>query len=72
MRRIPGDWRCSTPTCQDNLLHGDLVARVPVTRRFDLTDGQWALLEPLLPKGKEARSAAEMHKRHLIDETKLG
>jgi hypothetical protein len=28
---------------------GDLVATLAVTRRFDLTDAQWAILEPLLP-----------------------
>jgi len=37
-----------------NLTTGDLVATMAVTRRFDLTDGQWAVLEPLLPLGKRA------------------
>ena len=26
---------------------------VPVTGRFDLTDAQWAVLEPLLPRGRK-------------------
>ena len=30
------------------------MATMAVTRRFDLTDGQWAVLEPLLPLGKRA------------------
>jgi hypothetical protein len=30
---------------------GDLVP--PVTGRFDLTDAQWTVLEPLLPRGKK-------------------
>jgi hypothetical protein len=29
------------------------VATLPVPRRFDLTDAQWAALAPLLPKGKK-------------------
>jgi hypothetical protein len=33
---------------------GDLVQTIPVTGRFDLTDGQWAVLEPLLPKPKRS------------------
>jgi hypothetical protein len=32
-----------------NLNTGDLVDTLAVARRFDLTDVQWALLEPLLP-----------------------
>src|SRR5207248_3489437 len=52
---------------QDNLLHGDLVASVAVTRRFDLTDGQWALLEPLLPKPKKPGRPPKRSKRQLID-----
>jgi hypothetical protein len=31
---------------------GDLVDTIAVTGRFDLTDAQWAVLEPLLPTGK--------------------
>jgi len=43
------------------------VARVPVTRRFDLTDGQWAVLEPLLPKGRKPGRPPKWSKRQLID-----
>jgi transposase len=42
------------------------VARVAVTRRFDLTDAQWALLEPLLPKPVTGRPP-KWSKRQLID-----
>jgi transposase len=43
------------------------VARVPATRRFDLTDGQWAVLEPLLPVGKKPGRPPTWSKRQLID-----
>jgi transposase len=43
------------------------VASVPVTRRFDLTDRQWAVLEPLLPKGKKPGRPPTWSKRQLID-----
>jgi transposase len=43
------------------------VASVAVTRRFDLTDGQWALLEPLLPRGARAGRPPKWSKRQLID-----
>ncbi|MFE9654712.1 transposase [Micromonospora sp. NPDC006431] len=52
---------------QDNHLHGDLVAGVAVTRRFDLTDAQWAVLEPLLPRPKKAGRPPKWSKRQLID-----
>ena len=39
--------------------HGDLVPTVPVTGRADLTDAQWAVLEPL-PARQETRAAAEI------------
>lgn len=39
------------------------MATVAVTRRHDLTDAQWAVLEPLLPKGAKVRTSAE------VDET---
>jgi hypothetical protein len=32
---------------------GDLVASEVVAGRADLTDAQWAVLEPLLPKGRK-------------------
>jgi transposase len=43
------------------------VASVAVTRRFDLTDAQWAVLEPLLPKGKKPGRPPKWSKRQLID-----
>jgi transposase len=43
------------------------VASVPVTRRFDLTDGQWAGLEPLLPRPKRPGRPPKWSKRQLID-----
>ena len=43
------------------------MASVAVTRRFDLTDGQWALLEPLLPKPKKPGRPPKWSKRQLID-----
>jgi transposase len=43
------------------------VASVAVTRRFDLTDGQWAVLEPLLPTGKKPGRPPKWSKRQLID-----
>jgi transposase len=43
------------------------VASVAVTRRFDLTDTQWAVLEPLLPKGKKPGRPPKWSKRQLID-----
>ena len=38
-----------------------------MTRRFDLTDGQWALLEPLLPAGKRPGRPSQWTRRQLID-----
>jgi transposase len=43
------------------------VASVAVTRRFDLTDAQWALLHPLLPTGKKPGRPPKWSKRQLID-----
>ena len=43
------------------------MARVPVTRRFDLTDGQWAVLWPLLPVGRKPGRPPKWSKRQLID-----
>jgi transposase len=43
------------------------VATIAVTRRFDLTDGQWAVLEPLLPAGKKPGRPPKWAKRQLID-----
>jgi transposase len=38
-----------------------------VTRRFDLTDAQWAVLEPLLPRPKKAGRPPKWTKRQLVD-----
>ncbi len=46
---------------------GDLVATVAVTRRHDLTDAQWAALEPLLPEPKRSGRPSLWSKRELID-----
>ncbi|WP_374197188.1 transposase [Nonomuraea sp. NEAU-A123] len=46
---------------------GDLVATSAVTRRFDLTDAQWAVLEPLLPVPKRSGRPSLSSKRQLID-----
>lgn len=43
------------------------MASVVVTRRFDLTDGQWAVLEPLLPVPKGPGRPSNWTKRQLID-----
>ena len=43
------------------------MASVAVTRRFDLTDAQWALLQPLLPTGKKPGRPPKWSKRQLID-----
>ncbi len=40
---------------------------VAVTRRFDLTDAQWARLEPLLPRPKKPGRPSAWTKRQLID-----
>jgi len=43
------------------------VATLAVTRRFDLSDGQWAVLEPLLPAGKRPGRPPVWARRQLID-----
>jgi transposase len=43
------------------------VATVAVTRRHDLTDAQWAALEPLLPVGRRPGRPPAWTKRQLID-----
>ena len=40
---------------------------LPVAARADLTDAQWAVLEPLLPKGKKPGRPPKWTKRQLID-----
>jgi transposase len=43
------------------------VATLAVTGRADLTDAQWAVLAPLLPRGKKPGRPPEWTKRQLID-----
>ena len=43
------------------------MATLAVTRRFDLTDAQWAALEPLLPKANRSGRPSQWSKRQLID-----
>jgi transposase len=43
------------------------VDTIAVTRRFDLSDAQWARLEPLLPKAKKSGRPSTWTKRQLID-----
>ncbi|MFI7617940.1 IS5 family transposase [Nonomuraea terrae] len=46
---------------------GDLVPTLTVTGRFDLTDAQWTVLEPLLPAPKGPGRPSQWTKRQLID-----
>ena len=43
------------------------MTSVAVTRRFDLTNAQWALLEPLLPAPARSGRPSRWSKRQLID-----
>ncbi|WP_166381146.1 transposase [Catellatospora methionotrophica] len=43
------------------------MATLTVTRRHDLTDAQWAVLEPLLPAGARVGRPSAWTKRQLID-----
>jgi transposase len=43
------------------------VDTIPVAGRADLTDAQWAVLEPLLPKGTKPGRPPKWSKRQLID-----
>jgi transposase len=43
------------------------VPTAPVTGRADLTDAQWAVLEPLLPRGKKPGRPPTWSRRQLID-----
>ena len=43
------------------------MATLAVTRRFDLSDVQWARLEPLLPRAKKTGRPSKWTKRQLID-----
>ncbi|MFC4119882.1 IS5 family transposase [Nonomuraea zeae] len=46
---------------------GDLVITLPVTRRHDLNDAQWAVLAPLLPVASAKGRPPKWSKRQLID-----
>lgn len=43
------------------------MASVAVTGRHDLTDAHWAVLEPMLPKGKRPGRPPQWSRRQLID-----
>jgi transposase len=43
------------------------VDTIPVAARADLTDAQWAVLQPLLPKGRKSGRPPKWSKRQLID-----
>ena len=43
------------------------MATLAVTRRFDLTNAQWAVLEALLPKAKRSGRPPVWSRRELID-----
>jgi transposase len=49
------------------MITGDLVASVAAAGRADLTDAQWAVLEPLLPVGRKPGRPLKWTKRQLID-----
>ena len=56
--------------CASNSVHhapGDLVDTIAATGRFDLTDAQWAVLEPLLPTAKRPGRPSLPTKRHRFD-----
>lgn len=44
-----------------------MAATLPTTSRADLSDAQWAVLEPLLPKGKKPGRPPKWSKRQLIN-----
>jgi transposase len=46
---------------------GDLVDTLSVAGRHDLTDGRWAVLEPLLPTPKRSGRPSKWTKRQLAD-----
>lgn len=43
------------------------MTRVAVTRRYDLSDAQWAAIAPLLPVGRRPGRPPRWTKRQLID-----
>jgi transposase len=46
---------------------GDLVATIPAAGRFDLTNGQWAALQALLPMPSGAGRPPKWTRRQLVD-----
>jgi len=52
---------------EEDHLCGDLVATVAASGRADLTGAQWAVLEPLLPRGKKRGRPPKWAKRQLIN-----
>lgn len=52
---------------KQNRSTGDLVASVAAAGRADLTDAQWAVLQPLLPVGRKPGRPPKWSKRQLID-----
>ncbi|MES9608117.1 MULTISPECIES: transposase [Actinomadura] len=47
------------------------MATLGATRRFDLTDAQWAILGPLLPVPRRSGRPSKWTKRQLIDGIRL-
>lgn len=54
-------------TAKKTIAPGDLVPTVPVSGRADLSDAQWAVLEPLLPVGKKPGRPRRWQLRQLMD-----
>ena len=52
---------------EEDLPTGDLVPTVPASSRADLSDAQWAVLEPLLPRGIKPGRPPKWTRRQLID-----
>lgn len=63
MGEVSGRWF----VYQDEPNTGDLVTSVAASRRADLTDEQWAAIEPMLPVGKKSGRPPKWTKRQLID-----
>jgi len=68
-RRSAADCHRLWCTTRDRLGHADraIAAVTPPTRRFDLTDGQWAVLAALLPQPKRSGRPSLWSRRQLID-----
>lgn len=63
MGEVSGRWFIDEEDHQS----GDLMATVAVPGRHDLTDAQWAVLQPLLPLGRGPSRPPRWTKRQLID-----